>query len=264
MQLVEKGLLSLTDPLSKFIPNFPRAQEITIHHLLTHTSGIVNYTTLPEYEELKIKPTTPEKIIALIQNKQPNFNPGEKFSYSNSGYTLLTYIIEKTAGMSYSDYLQKNIFNPLAMQDTGYDDKSIVLKNRASGYIKDDNNTLKNAPYRDMSLLSGAGGLYSTVEDLFKFHRALASKTILKKESIDTMFTTYQGNHGYGCTIGNIGDKKFVCGIGGMSGFSSIFMHFPDNNICISLLSNFGFTNSEKIAHDVAEIILNQLTNAEK
>ena len=262
MQLVEKGLLSLTDPLSKFIPNFPRAKEITIHHLLTHTSGIVNYTTLPEYEDLKIKPTAPEKMIALIQNKKLDFTPGDKFSYSNSGYTILTHIIEKVTELSYSEYLQENIFKPLAMQDTGYDDQNIVLKNRASGYIKDDSNTLKNAPYRDMSLLAGAGGLYSTVEDLYKFHRGLTTSKILKKESITMMFRRHKDDHCYGWDAGSICGLRVFYSIGGMSGFSSIFMHFPDIDMCITILSNFGFTNAEKIAHDVAEVILNQSTKA--
>lgn len=255
MQLVEKGLLSLTDPLSKFIPNFPRAKEITIHHLLTHTSGIVNYTALPEYEELKIKPTTPEKLITLFQSKPLIFSPGEKFSYSNSGYTVLTYIIEKVTELSYSEYLQENIFKPLAMQDTGYDDQSVVLKNRASGYIKDDTNTLKNAPYRDMTLLTGAGGLYSTVEDLYKFHRGLITNKILKKETVDIMFTAYNNNHCYAWNHRTISGQRVFYGVGGMSGFSSSFMHFPDNDICIVILSNFGFVNAEKIAHDIAAIL---------
>ena len=119
--LEEKGLLSVQDPLTKFIPDYPRGDEITIHNLLVHTSGIKNVNVFGNYDRESKFPQTPEKLVKLFKDKPLDFNPGEKYSYSNSNYNLLAFIIEKVSGKSYGEFLKENIFNHLNMKDTGHD-----------------------------------------------------------------------------------------------------------------------------------------------
>ena len=194
MQLQEMGKLAVQDSLAKYIPDYPRGKEITIHQLLTHTSGVPHHAAGQYDKQEKIQQYTLETRIALFKNKPLDFNPGEKFGYSDYGYILLTYIIEKASGETYEQFLKEYIFDPLSMQNTGYDDYKRIIKNRASGY------TLfgTNADYIDMSFLSGAGALYSTVQDLYRWDQALYTDKLISKKSLDTMFTPFKDNTGYG------------------------------------------------------------------
>jgi len=134
MQLQEKQLLNVDDPIAKYLPTYPNGEEITIHHLLTHTSGVPDFTSFPDYEKTMMLPSPVEKTIERFKDKPLEFTPGEKFKYSNSGYILLGYIIEKVSGKSYEEFLKENIFQPLNMMNTGYDHHHTLLKHRASGY----------------------------------------------------------------------------------------------------------------------------------
>ncbi len=158
LQLEEKGLLQLEDPLSRFFPDYPSAEKIKIHHLLTHTSGIPSFTSLKEYSRFKLNATTPLKTIEFFKPQPLSFEPGTNFAYSNSGYILLTAIIEKVSGRSYADYLRENIFLPLNLLDTTYDDPNLIIRHRALGYSQRDGEII-NAPYIDMTVPAGAGGL---------------------------------------------------------------------------------------------------------
>ncbi|MFQ5721449.1 MAG: serine hydrolase domain-containing protein [Candidatus Aminicenantales bacterium] len=136
MILQERGKLSVHDPLSKFIPDYPGGKKITIHHLLTHTSGIPNVNNFPEYSRDSRFPQTLDEIIKMFKDKPLMFEPGEKYSYSNSNYNLLAYIIEKVSGVSYGEFLRKNIFQTLEMNETGHHgEASAIIKNLASGYM---------------------------------------------------------------------------------------------------------------------------------
>ncbi|MBN2395169.1 MAG: serine hydrolase, partial [Candidatus Atribacteria bacterium] len=167
MQLQEKGLINVDDPLEKYIFDYPNGNKITLHHLLTHTAGIPNITDFPELQDIKTLKSPVEKTIELFKNKPLEFAPGEQYKYSNSGYILLGYIIEKVSGKSYEDYLQENIFNPLNMDDSGYDHHRPLLKNRAAGYCwgKDG---IGNADYIDMSL-PHAGGIEGFQAQISRF-----------------------------------------------------------------------------------------------
>src|SRR5271170_7480261 len=133
--LEERGKLSVNDPVKKYIPDAPAAwDKITIFNLLTHTSGIPNFTSFPDYRSQEPFDTTPEKLVARFRDKPLDFQPGEKFSYSNSGYVLLGYLVEKVSGESYSKFVQENIFGPLGMKDSGYDLNSAIIPHRAAGY----------------------------------------------------------------------------------------------------------------------------------
>jgi CubicO group peptidase (beta-lactamase class C family) len=167
LQLAAAGKLSVDDKISKYIPDSPATwNNITIHHLLTHTSGIFDYTHSPEYREGMRRTWTPLETLALVRNKPLDFEPGSKFSYSSSGYIALGYIVEKVSGEKYEDYLKKHIFDLLDMNDTGYDHEAAIIEHRAGGYTPVPGGKLQNAEYIDMSRPFAAGALYSTVEDL--------------------------------------------------------------------------------------------------
>lgn len=158
--LEERGKLSVNDSVKKYMPDAPAAwDKITIFNLLTHTSGIPSFTSFPDYAKLEPFSATPAELVMRFRDKPLDFEPGEKWSYSNSGYVLLGYLIEKISGESYAHFVQDNIFKPLSMADSGYDSNSAVIQNRASGYTLDQNGIV-NAGYIDMTIPLSAGALY--------------------------------------------------------------------------------------------------------
>lgn len=264
MQLYEKGKLKLEDKLSVYFPDFPRGDEITIHHLLTHTSGIVNYTNLPEYWSLQPENVTEDVLIDLFIDKPLEFNPGEKWSYSNSGYLLLGVIVEKITGKSLEDYLHKNIFVPLKMHNTDVCFKKDKIALKTVGYVGyldiepiDDTLTMKG--------LYGAGFLYSTLEDLYKWDIALYTNKLVSRETMDLVFaphtdTKVLGYYGYGWLIQGEGKNKEIFHDGALLGFSSIISRFPERNTGIIVLSNNNPIDSGvyRIKSDINSILLGQ------
>src|SRR5262245_5647738 len=177
--LQELGKLSVQDPICKYFDNCPSAwTEITIHHLLSHTGGVPNYTSFPDYRPKMMMPVTVMGMIERSKDKPLDFKPNEKWSYSNSGYLLRGNISEQVTSATYDSYMQHNICDPLKLKDTGYDHHNTILKNRATGYSRDNNNVI-NSPYLDMGQPYSAGSLYSTVEDLFVWNEALFSDKLL-------------------------------------------------------------------------------------
>jgi CubicO group peptidase (beta-lactamase class C family) len=192
MQLVEQGKLKLDVPISTYLPDYPKknGEIITIHHLLTHSSGILNMTSFPRFfKDISRNPYSSLQLVNLFADSTLQFKPGERNAYSNSGYILLGYIIEKITGRSYRQVLQENIFTPLNMKNTGYDDYRPLLKNRARGYEKNGRLYL-NANFIDMSVPYAAGALYSTVEDLYLWDQALYGNQLLRKENMDLLYTS--------------------------------------------------------------------------
>ncbi|MBA3682669.1 MAG: serine hydrolase [Bacteroidetes bacterium] len=250
MILQEKGKLSTEDKLTKYIADYPNGDKITIHNLLTHTSGIPNVTALPVFDSIKGKPHTLEQIIALTKDKPLEFEPGSKFKYSNSGYILLTYIIEKASGKNYSDYMKENIFDPLGMKNSGLYPPNGILKNSAIGYTET-NEGLIQAAYIDMTIPAGAGALYSTVEDLFLWDQALYSEKLVKKETIEKIMTVFLDNYAYGWMVTKYKEhKKFFHG-GGIEGFNTVINRFTDDDMCIIILKNvdnYQLFNANKMA----------------
>ena len=193
MQLVEQGKLKLDVPISTYLPDYPKknGDVITIHHLLTHSSGIPNMTSFPGFvKDVMRNSYSPVQLVNMSADSTLQFKPGERFAYSNSGYILLGYIIEKVTGKSYEQVLQENIFTPLKMNNTGYDHHGTLLKNRASGYEKNGRRYV-NANFIDMSVPHAAGALYSTVEDLYLWDQALYGNQLLRKENMDLLFTKH-------------------------------------------------------------------------
>jgi len=253
MQLVEKGLIDVNDTLSKYIPDYPNGKKITVHHLLTHTSGIPDYMNDDDAFSTSCKIYhTIGQLIDSFKNKPLEFQPGTKYEYSNSGYLLLSYIIEKVSGKSYEDYLLENIIKPLNMKNTGYDHLKPLVKNRASGYSIA-SGKLTNAEFFDRSNVQGADGLYSTVEDLYLWDRALYTEKLVSKSSLDKMFTPYPpaNIYGYGWSTNKVEVHHF----GRMDGYYTYIYRNTSDKTAIVVLSNIEQSPVNTIGKDLLVIL---------
>lgn len=255
MQLQEKGRLSVSDPICKYLEDCPEGwQPITIRQLLTHTSGIPNYTSLPDYEKTAAVIATNEEIAQRIKDKPLDFAPGEKYRYSNSGYRLLGMIIENCSGISYGEYLRENIFIPLAMKNSGFDSGRKILKNRAAGYALDDDSVI-NAKAVDPVNVFSEGGIYSSVEDLLLWDQTLYTEKLLSRKSLDEIFTPEKNNYGYGWNITKLFERREISHSGQNFGFASHIKRLPDDRTTIIVLSNNQMTDAQTIATDLAAIV---------
>ncbi|MFB9077537.1 serine hydrolase [Flavobacterium procerum] len=274
VKLAEEGKLKLDVPIRTYLPDYPKenGDKITIHHLLTHTSGIPNYTNAPNFFKDKARnPYTPEAFVKTFSALALEFTPGEKFNYSNSGYFLLGYIIEKVTGKTYEQNLQEVIFTPLKMVNSGYDHSDVILKNRAAGYEKQ-GKKIVNAAYIDMSIPYAAGSLYSTVEDLFLWDQALYTNKLLSQKSTELLFKPYikawNGFYGYGWSSYDTenGDKKLsiIEHGGGINGFNTIISRIPENKNLVVLLNNTGGTVLSEMNTAIRAILYNQPFNQPK
>jgi CubicO group peptidase (beta-lactamase class C family) len=258
--LQERGKLSVQDPICKYFTDCPSAwSEVTLHHLLTHTGGIPNFTSFPDYQKTMMIPVTVESLVARFKDKPLDFKPGEKWSYSNSGYELLGYIIEKASGQSYEPFLQANIFGPLRMTSSGYDHYERIIKQRATGYSRQGSN-LVNSPYLDMTIPYAAGSLYSTVEDLYLWEQSLFGSKLLAPKSLEAMLTPVKNDYAYGLAVNQQFNHKMVSHGGGINGFATFLAHFPDDKLTIVVLRNSdgGSPNPGVINHDLAAIVFGE------
>jgi CubicO group peptidase (beta-lactamase class C family) len=244
LKLQEDGKLNVKDPLSKFLPDFPRGDEVTVHHLLTHTSGIKSYTDKPDFYGNVAASIRPEELIESFKNDPYDFAPGEGWHYNNSGYFLLGYIVAKVSDMSFDEYLKKQFFDPLHMNDTGVHTSTAILKHEATGYSFADGKFQKALDW-DMSRAGGAGALYSTVEDLHKWNEAVFGGNVLSSETLQAAFTPVELKegvtglrYGYGWVIDqHRGLRRIVHG-GGLHGFLSVLARYPDENLTVVVLHN--------------------------
>ena len=236
--LEERGKLNVNDPVKNYMPDAPLAwDKVTIYNLLTHTSGIPNSFQGLGFRE----PKTPEQLIGYFRDTPLQFQPGEAARYSNAGYFLLGYLIEKVSGQSYQDFVQENIFRPLSMSDSGYNSNSAILPRRASGYLLTPSG-LVNAFYLDMSLPYSAGGLYSTTEDLLRWEQALFGGKLLSAASLKKMITPFMYDY-YACglVVSKIDGRAVIEHSGdGIPGFTSDMVFYPDDKLTIIVLNNFG------------------------
>jgi len=240
LQLNEQGKLAFTDAACKYLDNCPEAwKPVTIHHLLTHTSGIPSYTAMKEFPTPKFmrQPLSAVEVVMLTKDKPLDFEPGTKYAYDNTGYVLLGVIIEKASGEKYSDYLKKHVFEPLDMQDSGFDVTRTVLKNRASGYSPGPGG-LVNADYLDMSLPHAAGSLYSTARDLYRWDRSLYTEKVMSKASKDAAWTPVKNDYGFGWAVKKLHGRSQQGHGGGINGFSTMITRFPDDDAVVIVLSN--------------------------
>ena len=241
--LMEQGKLSLQDPLSKYIADYPRGTEITLHHLLNHTSGIKDYTRIPELRNRTRLDMTPEELINTFKNLPLEFEPNEKYDYSNSGYVLLGYIIEQLSGMSYGEFIKANIFDKLGMNNSYYADNYRVVANKAYGY-QFYGGSYENAEYMSPTFPYAAGSLMSTVDDMFLWNKAIHNNTLISEESKRRAFKNYTlangkpDNYGYGWFINEIAGITTLEHQGGINGFTTSGIYLPDENIFSIVLTN--------------------------
>jgi len=254
--LQKQGKLDVRDRICTYLSECPAAwQKIAIHHLLTHTSGIPDFTSFPDFKITMRSPSSPTQTIARFKDKPLDFQSGEKFSYSDSGYILLGAIIERASGATYEAFLRDNIFAPLQMGNSGYDHNSGDL---AIGYR---DQTSVPADFIDMTIPYAAGGLYSTVEDLYRWDRALYTDKPIPKELRDMMFTPFavpkKGGlgYGYGWGIGEEDNHLLVNHEGAINGFQSGIYRYPNDKIVIIILGNQQDMNLFEMRTQIAKIV---------
>jgi CubicO group peptidase (beta-lactamase class C family) len=252
--LEERGKLNVHDLVKKYMPDAPPAWDnITIFNLLTHTSGIPNFTSFPDYPSLEPFPATPAQLVAWFRNKPLDFQPGEKWSYSNSGYVLLGYLIEKISGEPYARFVQENIFKPLRMTDSGYDSNSAIIPDRASGYTPGPNG-LVNAGYINMTIPFSAGGLYSTTGDLWRWEQGLFGGKILSPASLKEMTTPFKDDYAFSLVVHSVNGYKVIEHGGGIEGFNTALAYYPENRLTVVVLGNENGSAPDEIAHDLGTL----------
>jgi CubicO group peptidase (beta-lactamase class C family) len=247
LKLQEEGKLSLKDAVQKYFPDFPKGDRITVENLITHTSGIHNYTDDIGEEDSAIvnHPVDKKLVLDLMYNKPFDFEPGKDFRYNNSGYYLAGLIIEKVTGKSYEQVVRQYIFQPLQMKQSGFNFNSLSADERATGYQFLDDKQQKEYTYLDSTVSYAAGGVYSTTGDMNKWVKAVADKKLLSENSWKLALTSGAGGFGYGFVAGSFNEKtsnekKYVKHSGGYPGFVSEFIFFPGEDIRIILLKNVG------------------------
>ena len=241
--LQERGELSVQDSLAKYYPEWPNGKNITLHHLLTHTSGLYSYTSNPLFAFQVSKPANIATLIPAIQKANVNFAPGEKWEYCNSGYFLLGLIIEKVSGKSYGEFLQTEFFKPLGMNLTGVHVAGKEPEGESLGYAKGLLG-FKLSNNWDMSWAGGAGALYSTTGDLHLWNEAVFSGGVLKKKSLRAAFTPVKladgstKNYGYGWGIREKRGVRIISHGGGLQGFQSSLARARNQKVTIVVLAN--------------------------
>jgi len=263
LQLVEQGKISLQDSLQQYIKDFPsKGYRITIENLLTHTSGLKDYMQV-DYAATNMErwDLEPKQLIDSFKNIPLEFEPGTKFRYSNSGYFLLGYIIEKVTGKSFQSNIQDNLLKPLMLFHTYFDTANIIIPKRVNGYRKE-NETFKNADFWSMNIAWSAGGLISNTEDLLKWHNGLYSYKILKKETLEKAFTPFKlkdgvsTGYGYGWFIKEINGIKSIEHAGAITGFLTNEIYFPEEDIFIAALFNSGDAPKDELSQTLLELVL--------
>ncbi len=259
LKLQEEKKLALSDKLSKYFPGYPKGDSITIRELLTHTSGIYNYTNDQDFMANEItKPATREKMMSLFKDKPLDFSPGTSWSYSNSGYSLLGYIIEAITKKMYEQVVRKYIFTPLGMTHSGFDFTHLKSNNKAVGYFKLNDKDTALAPIVDSTVSFSAGAIYSTIGDLYLWHKALENNIVLSKAQQEEAYTSVKNNYGYGWGIDSIEGKRRVGHGGGIPGFITNISRVPEDDICIILLSNASNEALADITKSIYAILYNK------
>ena len=246
MQLVEQGKIKLDGKISDYLPEYRKdiGEKVTVHQLLNHTSGIPSYTGLPGFfNDVSRNPYKVDEFIKKYASNDLAFEPGSKFAYNNSGYFLLGAIIEKATGRTYEQALKEKILDPLGMANTGYDRHATILSKRATGYQKTPTGYI-NSAYLDMSLPYAAGAMYSTIEDLYLWDQALYTDRVISAQSKEVMYKPNLNDYAYGWVVqkasfgnGNSGPQRIAHG-GGINGFSTVIVRFPEQKHLIVLLDN--------------------------
>lgn len=263
LKLAERGKLSIDDPLTRFLPDYPmQGHEITLRHLLTHTSGLPNYTDLgPVWERHMAERLSDAEMLALWKDKPLEFAPGERWKYSNSGYYLLGIVIEKVSGKGYAEFLRETFFEPLQLTRTRYDSNEELLLNRAQGYTFQ-GERFGNDGLLDLGQPGAAGGLISSASDLVRWQIALVEGRAISKASYEEMTLPFllangkETNYGMGLQLDRQAGQRCVWHGGGINGFNSVLLYFPDAKLSIAAISNSEGARADALGLALASALL--------
>lgn len=249
--LQQEGRLDVRDPVSRHLPGYPNGDRVTIHHLLTHTSGIPNVNDLPDYDERARSRHTVADIVGWFRDTPLDFEPGTRYRYSNSNYNLLALLVERVSGESYGAYLRSRILDPLGLSSTGHDgDVERVIAGMAAGYVPEGLDGVRKAPFLDWSVKTGNGSLYSTADDLLRWTRAVRAPGLFTAKSLEQMFTEHVDGVGYGWFIRK-GPRRTVAMTGRSPGFSASLEQAVADDVVVVLVSNLYSSVTQTMAADV-------------
>jgi CubicO group peptidase (beta-lactamase class C family) len=255
MRLVEQGKIDLRAPLTRVLPDYPNGAKLTIHNLLTHSSGIPNINAFPEYEEIQRRPNDPESLVEAFKSKPLEFEPGSAFSYSNSNYNLLALIIEKVSGKTYGEFLEREIIVPLGLSRTGHRHfMSRIVPGLADGYAPDGTLGLKHAEYLDWSAKTGNGSLYSDANDILRFVRAVHKGGLLKPSSVAASLTQHLPNIGYGWFLTEAHGRQLHHINGRSPGWTAQVDHYVKDDVTVVVLSNLYISVTTPVARAVGAL----------
>ncbi|AZA77728.1 class A beta-lactamase-related serine hydrolase [Chryseobacterium sp. G0186] len=259
--LQQQGKLKVSDPVSKYIPDYPNGGKISLHQLLIHTSGIKDFTKMKSLSSIAQKDMEPKAMVDFFKNEPVDFAPGEKFNYNNSGYVVLGYIIELTSGDTYENFIKKNIFDKAGMTNSYYASDRKVIPKRAYGYHKKEYGFV-NKTVINFSVPFSSGSLMSTADDMLKWQQALNQNTLLPSQETQKAFQKYTLNNGEKFTYGYGWHLKDINGIpdrehgGSVFGFKSMGVYIPDEDIYVIGLSNCDCHSPTEITRGIAKIAL--------
>lgn len=269
LMLEQQGKLNVNNPVSQYIKDYPNGDKITIHHLLTHTSGIKDFTKIKSLSSIAQKEMKPEEMVNFFKNEPVDFAPGEKFDYNNSGYIVLGHIIELVSGITYEDFIKKNIFDKAGMNHSYYASDRKVIPQRAYGYHKKEQGFV-NKTVISFSIPFSSGSLMSTADDMLKWQQALQQNLLLDSTETQKAFQTYKLNNGEEFTYGYGWHLKEINGIpdrehgGSIFGFKSMGIYIPGENIYVIGLSNCDCHSPTEITRNMAKATLNEIKTSSK
>jgi CubicO group peptidase (beta-lactamase class C family) len=260
VMLEEQGKLNVNDAISNYIPDYPNGSNITIHHLLTHTSGIKDFTKMKTIMTIAKKDQTPKELVDFFKDEPVDFKPGEQFSYNNSGYVVLGYIIEIVSGKTYEDFIEQNIFEKLGMNNSRYASDREIVKHRAYGYHN--RGAFTNKMQVSLSIPYASGSLMSNVDDMLKWQKAIKNNSLITEASKEKVFTNYTLNnrehikYGYGWHLKDINGIPTREHGGSIFGFKSMGVYVPSLDIYVVGFSNCDCNSPTKVTRDIAKLVL--------
>jgi len=255
MMLQEEGALNVQDLMCDYVEDCPEAwRAITIHHLLTHTSGIEGYTRLADWDEtLDSRTYWRGSAVNLVRGLPLLFNPGEGYRYSNSGYTLLAHIIERASGKTLAEFYKDRILSPLGMGHAGFNDSRFLTPNLATGYYSLGTSFINVTP-QTLTSSYGSAGLTGTAADLLLWDQALYSDKMISRESYEQMIAHTENNYAYGWEVRNWFGRRQIGHAGSGFGFSSFIARFIDDRFTVIVLSNSDEASAGGVARALSAI----------
>jgi CubicO group peptidase (beta-lactamase class C family) len=257
LKLEEDGLLSTSDPIAKYFPTKTISNDLTIHHLLTHTSGLVDIYDLQGFYSFPCAGVNFAEIVDMVLEEEPYFKAGEQYFYSNGGYLILAKIIEDVSGETYEEFISNYIFHELGMNSSGSCGKNEVVKNLSVGY--DPLGYEKLLQTNDIDYLTkGAGSLYSSPNDLLIWINSLKERSLLSESSYQKFFKNYGNAYGYGISVYKSSGKEVFGHDGRIAGYIADYLHYKEDDVSIIITGNIQTGVADFLRRDIAAIVFNQ------